>query len=65
LAAEGFTKLFATVLPENTPGLRNARRAGYDEVGRMAVFALGPLGPVRVPNFPPRRPLPGSRVERT
>ena len=55
LAAEGWTNMLATVLPENGAGIKNATRSGLREVGRLAVLVIGPLPALRVPYFGRRR----------
>jgi hypothetical protein len=42
LRSEGWSSVVATVLPENLAGQRLTRGRGYDEVGRVGCFRLGP-----------------------
>jgi len=42
LRSEGWSSVVATVLPENVAGQRLTRSRGYDEVGSVGCFRLGP-----------------------
>jgi hypothetical protein len=43
LAAEGIRVVTAAIHPENTPGMANARRAGYEVVGTIGWVGVGRL----------------------
>jgi GNAT superfamily N-acetyltransferase len=61
----GYERLLAAVLPESTPALRHARKAGWVPIGRMGYLGIGPWRRrflrMRPGARPPGRPVAAGR----